>query len=101
MEPLFPIRAVSFIRLSPACCRISAHAETACFLLFTDSFSCPRSKLQTRLRVVAIIDPVLSQSKKVLDEKRSTFVELAYRDTLACASIDEFYEQMTPAQKPK
>lgn len=59
------------------------------------------SKLQTRLRVVALVDPSLERSKFVLTQKRATFVELAYRDTVAVKDIDEFVAQMKPEQKPK
>jgi len=57
-------------------------------------------KLQTRLRVVALVDPSIARSNAVLQQKRATFVELAYRDTVPVKTIDEFLEQMRPDQKP-
>jgi hypothetical protein len=52
------------------------------------------------LRVVALVDPSLNRSNAVLQQKRATSVELAYRDTVAAKTIDEFVEQMQPHQRP-
>jgi hypothetical protein len=59
------------------------------------------SKLQTRLKVVAVVDPMLDRIDAVLKSKRQTFVEPAYRDTLAVRTIEEFLEKMTPETKPR
>ncbi|KAF8321646.1 hypothetical protein DL93DRAFT_2163246 [Clavulina sp. PMI_390] len=55
-------------------------------------------KLQTRLRVVALVDPNLERANGVLTNKRATFVELAYRDTVAVPTIEAFVEQKDPNQ---
>jgi hypothetical protein len=46
--------------------------------------------LGTRLRVVALIDPNPEQSRKVLELKRQSSVELGYRDTLEFATLDDY-----------
>jgi hypothetical protein len=48
--------------------------------------------LGPRLRVVALIDPNPMQSKKVLEVKRQSFVELAYRDTQEFAALEDYLE---------
>lgn len=44
------------------------------------------------MRVVALIDPNPLQSKKVLELKRQSFVELAYRETLEFATLEDYIE---------
>ncbi|KAH9811922.1 putative oxidoreductase C terminal-domain-containing protein [Melampsora americana] len=57
-------------------------------------------KLQTRLNVVAIIDPATHRSKQVKELKCATFVEKAYKDARLCKDLDEFVSVMTPEEKP-
>lgn len=58
-------------------------------------------KLQTRLNIVALVDPNLERCAAVLASKRATFVEQAYRNTIAVKTIEELVEKMTPEMKPK
>ncbi|KAG8805226.1 hypothetical protein FRC17_005672 [Serendipita sp. 399] len=58
-------------------------------------------KLGPRLKVVALIDPIFERSTDVLQKKRASFVESAYRDTAMHKTIQDFASVMTPAQKPK
>lgn len=44
------------------------------------------------MRVVALIDPNPAQRKKVLDLKRRSFVELAYRDTREFDTLEDYLE---------
>jgi len=44
------------------------------------------------LRVVALIDPNPVQSRKVLDLKRQSFVELAYRDTQEFVTLEDYLD---------
>jgi hypothetical protein len=62
--------------------------------------SLPR-KLGRRLKVIALIDPMLERSAAVLGKKRASFVESAYAQTKTYRSLVEFSEQMAPEQKPK
>lgn len=57
-------------------------------------------KLQTRLKVVAIIDPAIHRSKQVKEAKCATFVEKAYENAKLCKDLDEFVKGMTPEEKP-
>jgi len=41
---------------------------------------------------VALIDPNPVQSRRVLDVKRQSFVELAYRDTQEFATLEDYLE---------
>jgi hypothetical protein len=41
---------------------------------------------------VALIDPNPMQSRKVLEVKRQSFVELAYRDTQEFAALEDYLE---------
>lgn len=58
-------------------------------------------KLGSRLRVVAVIDPLLDRTDAVLAKKRASFVKSAYEGTKAYKDIVEFAKQMTPEDKPK
>ena len=49
-------------------------------------------QLGPRLRVVALIDPNPVQSRKVLDLKRQSFVELAYRDTQEFVTLEDYLD---------
>jgi len=44
------------------------------------------------LRVVALIDPNATQRKKVLELKRQSSHELAYRDTQEFATAEDYIE---------
>lgn len=57
-------------------------------------------KLQTRLRVVGIIDPVKERAEGVLAIKCSSFVKSAYENARLCKNLDEFVATMTPGEKP-
>jgi hypothetical protein len=50
------------------------------------------TKLGPRLRVVALIDPNPVQSQRVLEVKRQSFVELAYRDTQEFRTLEDYLE---------
>ncbi|BGP68107.1 putative oxidoreductase C terminal-domain containing protein [Rhodotorula toruloides] len=58
------------------------------------------NKLGPRLKVVAIIDPNETVAKQRLDVKRSSFVEMAYRDTRICSSLDDFVSTMKEHERP-
>lgn len=59
-------------------------------------------KLGPRLKVVALIDPVLERSADVLAKKRASFVKSAYESTQTYKSVAEFAAAaMTPEQKPR
>ncbi|MBW0512219.1 hypothetical protein O181_051934 [Austropuccinia psidii MF-1] len=58
-------------------------------------------KLQTRLKVVGIIDPDLNRSQQVLKLKCASFVERAYQNAHLCKSLDEFVEKIKPEEKPR
>ncbi|BGO99942.1 hypothetical protein JCM10021v2_003620 [Rhodotorula toruloides] len=57
-------------------------------------------RLGPRLKVVAIIDPNETVAKQRLDVKRSSFVEMAYRDTRICSSLDDFVSTMKEHERP-
>ncbi|KAF8311265.1 hypothetical protein DL93DRAFT_2083477 [Clavulina sp. PMI_390] len=57
-------------------------------------------KLKQRLRIVAIVDPDLKRASGVLDQKRSSNVELAYRHTKIFATPEDLASQMTLNNKP-
>ncbi|BGP45782.1 hypothetical protein JCM10450v2_001612 [Rhodotorula kratochvilovae] len=58
------------------------------------------NRLGPRLKVIAIIDPAEAVAKKRLDVKRSSFVEMAYRDTRICPSLDDFVSTMKDHERP-
>ena len=51
-------------------------------------------KLGPRLKVVALIDPSTARADRVLDGKRQSFVESAYRDTLVFKTIEDYYQYL-------
>jgi predicted dehydrogenase len=57
-------------------------------------------RLQTRLRVVGIIDPALDRAKAVIEHKTNSFVAMAYSETRLCKSLDEFVHGMDPKHLP-
>jgi len=57
-------------------------------------------KLQTRLRVVGIVDPAIDRAKEVINVKCATFVASAYKDARLCKDLDEFAKLATPAEYP-
>ncbi|KAG8755593.1 hypothetical protein FRC14_003823 [Serendipita sp. 396] len=58
-------------------------------------------KIGPRLKIVALVDPVFERAADVLQKKRASFVESAYRDTVMYKTIHEFASAMKPDQKPK
>jgi hypothetical protein len=48
-------------------------------------------KLGPRLKVVALIDPSTARAETVLEGKRASFVESAYRDTKVFKTIEEYH----------
>ena len=48
-------------------------------------------KLGPRLKVVALIDPSSIRAEKALEDKRQSFVESAYRDTLVFNTIEDYH----------
>jgi hypothetical protein len=44
------------------------------------------------LKVVALVDPNGLARQRTLENKRASFVELAYRDTLEFAGLEEFID---------
>jgi hypothetical protein len=58
-------------------------------------------KLGPRLKVVALIDPSISRAESVLDGKRQSFVESAYKDTKTFKTIEDFKAAMTPEEEPQ
>ncbi|GAA6000826.1 Gfo/Idh/MocA family oxidoreductase [Rhodotorula paludigena] len=58
------------------------------------------NRLGPRLKVVAIIDPAEEVAKRRLDVKRSSFVEMAYRNTRICPSLDDFVSTMKDDERP-
>lgn len=61
----------------------------------------PYRKLGSRLKVVAVIDPLLDRAGAVLAKKRASFVRSAYEETKAYKDIVTFAEQMKPEEKPR
>lgn len=57
-------------------------------------------KLQTRMNVVGIIDPALDRAGIVLDAKRASFVEKAYKNARLCRDLAEFVAGLKPDEKP-
>lgn len=56
--------------------------------------------LQTRLRVVGIIDPAVARGEAVLEHKANSFVAMAYSDCRLCKNLDEFVKGMKPTDTP-
>ena len=57
-------------------------------------------RLQTRLRVVGIIDPAISRGEAVLELKSNSFVAMAYSSCRLCKSLDEFVKGMDVKHQP-
>lgn len=58
-------------------------------------------KLGPRLKVVGLIDPNVERSQAVLEGKRASFVESAYRDTKVFRTIEDFKAQMSKKTEPR
>lgn len=58
-------------------------------------------KLGPRLKVVALIDPAHDRALAVLEGKRASFVESAYRDTKIYPSVQAFHDDMPKELEPK
>lgn len=48
-------------------------------------------KLGPRLKVTALIDPSTARAEQVLEGKRQSFVESAYRDTKVYKTIEDYH----------
>lgn len=57
-------------------------------------------KLQTRLRVVGIVDPAVERAQQVINIKTASFVQEAYKDARLCKDLDEFANAIKPDEKP-
>ncbi|OXB39073.1 hypothetical protein LQV05_004138 [Cryptococcus neoformans] len=51
-------------------------------------------KLGPRLKVTALIDPSIERAEKVLDGKRQSFVESAYKDTKVYKTIEDYHADL-------
>ncbi|ODO11588.1 hypothetical protein I350_00370 [Cryptococcus amylolentus CBS 6273] len=51
-------------------------------------------KLGPRLKVTALIDPSIGRSEAVLDGKRQSFVESAYKDTKVYRTIEDYHADL-------
>mgnify|MGYP006876476523 CR=1 FL=1 len=54
-------------------------------------------KLGPRLKVTALIDPSTARAEKVLEGKRQSFVESAYRDTQVFKTIEDYHAAVKSA----
>lgn len=54
-------------------------------------------KLGPRLKVVALVDPSTARAEAVLEGKRASFVESAYRDTKVYRTIEDYHNAMKQA----
>jgi len=57
-------------------------------------------RLQTRLRVVAIVDPFIPRGESVLEHKANSFVAMAYSECRLCKTLDDFVLGMKPDDAP-
>jgi len=57
-------------------------------------------KLGPRLKVTALIDPAIARSEKVLEGKRQSFVESAYRDTKTYKTIEDYHAALKASGEP-
>ncbi|ORY27202.1 putative oxidoreductase C terminal-domain-containing protein [Naematelia encephala] len=57
-------------------------------------------KLGTRLKVVALIDPSIARAERVLEGKRQSFVESAYRDTKVFKTIEDYHAFVKSSASP-
>ena len=57
-------------------------------------------KLGPRLKVVALIDPSTARADKVLEGKRQSFVESAYKDTKVFKTIEDYHASVKDKHSP-
>lgn len=57
-------------------------------------------KLGPRLKVTALIDPSTERAEKVLEGKRQSFVESAYRNTRVYKTIDDYHAALKQQKRP-
>jgi hypothetical protein len=57
-------------------------------------------KLGPRLKVTALIDPAIARSEQVLEGKRQSFVESAYKNTKTYKTIEDYYADLKKQGKP-
>lgn len=89
MEPLLPFRTVRSL------------LQTGLFIYLVDIHITQCSKLGRRLKVVALIDPVVERATSVIQKKCDSFVVSAYQGTRVFKSFEEFVKNMTPSDFPK
>jgi hypothetical protein len=70
-----------------------------CELILSHSFRFEH-KLGPRLKVTALIDPAIARSEKVLEGKRQSFVESAYRDTKTYRTIEDYHAALQKSGDP-
>jgi len=58
-------------------------------------------KLGPRLKVVALVDPSVGRAEKVLEGKRASFVESAYRDTKVFPTIEDYHAHLQSSKVGK
>ena len=58
-------------------------------------------KLGPRLKVVALIDPSVARAEKVLEGKRQSFVETAYRETQVFRTIEDYHAALKGSKGPQ
>lgn len=51
-------------------------------------------KLGPRLKVTALIDPSIDRAQGVLEGKRASFVESAYRDTKVFKTVEDYHADL-------
>lgn len=51
-------------------------------------------KLGPRLKVTALIDPSIARAEKVLEGKRQSFVESAYKNTKVYKTIEDYHADL-------
>lgn len=57
-------------------------------------------KLGPRLKVTALIDPSVERAEKVLEGKRQSFVESAYRNTRVYKTIEDYHAALKQQKRP-
>lgn len=56
-------------------------------------------KLGPRLKVTALIDPNTDRANAILEKKRASFVEPAYRDTIVYRTIEDYHDALNKSGK--
>lgn len=58
-------------------------------------------KLGPRLKVQSLVDPSTARADKVLEGKRQSFVESAYRDTKVFKTIEDYHTWLNTNKAPQ